>query len=87
MKTASNPSDILADTTNFLPFNLSLREFEIAEIIAYDDLTNQEIGDKLFISKYTVDTHMQNIRKKTGAKRKVGVTMKIREALKLKEWK
>lgn len=44
---------------------LTTREIEIITLIA-DGLTNSEIGDKLFISPRTVDTHRTNIFRKLG---------------------
>lgn len=44
---------------------LTTRELEIITLIA-DGLTNSEIGDKLFISPRTVDTHRTNIFRKLG---------------------
>jgi len=46
---------------------LSPRELEILLLIC-KGLSNQEIGDKLFISKRTVDKHRANILEKTGSK-------------------
>jgi len=43
--------------------NLSDREKEIQKLVA-DGKTSSEIGELLFISKNTVDTHRRNIRKK-----------------------
>lgn len=44
---------------------LSNREFEILLLIE-SGLTSEEIGEKLFLSKFTVDTHRRNILEKTG---------------------
>lgn len=44
---------------------LTNREIEIITLIA-DGLTNSEIGDRLFISPRTVDTHRTNIFRKLG---------------------
>jgi DNA-binding CsgD family transcriptional regulator len=41
------------------------REFEILKLIR-DGLDSHAIGDKLFLSTHTVDTHRRNILKKTG---------------------
>ncbi|GGF19066.1 response regulator [Echinicola rosea] len=51
------------------PFNekLSDREMEVLGCIA-NGLTTQEIGDKLFISKNTVETHRKNLLYKLQAK-------------------
>ena len=58
----SNPSRI----------TLSAREMEIIELVA-DGLTNQEIAEKLTISKRTVDNHVSNMFTKTGSKNRVAL--------------
>tara|TARA_Y100001968_G_C18713800_1_gene416978 strand:- start:183 stop:461 length:279 start_codon:yes stop_codon:yes gene_type:complete len=58
----SNPSRI----------TLSAREMEIIEFVA-DGLTNQEIAEKLTISKRTVDNHVSNMFTKTGSKNRVAL--------------
>lgn len=55
-----------ASSTN-KEMDLSQREIEIIQLIA-GGLTNIEIGEKLFISPRTVDTHRRNLLQKTGAK-------------------
>lgn len=47
--------------------SLSHREREILQLVA-NGLTNQQIADKLFTSRRTVETHRQNLLEKTGAK-------------------
>ena len=56
------------------PLNISLstREIEIIELVA-EGLTNQEIADKLTISKRTVDNHVSNVFTKTGSKNRVAL--------------
>jgi DNA-binding NarL/FixJ family response regulator len=49
--------------------NLSKREKEILEQLAYGK-TNREIGERLHISKYTVDTHIRNIKEKLDLHKK-----------------
>jgi DNA-binding CsgD family transcriptional regulator len=44
---------------------LSDREFEIIRLI-HSGLNSEQIGEKLFLSKYTIDTHRRNILGKTG---------------------
>lgn len=44
---------------------LTQREMDILRYIA-DGLTNKEIADRLLISRFTVQTHLKNIFKKTG---------------------
>lgn len=51
---------------------LTRREREIIKMIA-KDLTNSEIGEQLFISERTVETHRKNIFRKTGVKSVVGL--------------
>jgi DNA-binding NarL/FixJ family response regulator len=41
------------------------REFEIIRLIQLG-LNSEQIGEKLFLSKYTIDTHRKNILGKTG---------------------
>lgn len=47
--------------------SLSRREMEVLQLIA-EGLTSQEIADRLFSSKRTIETHRQHIMDKTGAK-------------------
>ncbi len=59
-----NPnSDIISD-----------REIEILKLIC-EGLSNQEVGDKLFISKRTVDKHRANILEKTNTKNTANLVM------------
>ena len=47
--------------------HLTHREREILQLVA-SGLTNQEIADKLFTSKRTVESHRQNLLEKTGVR-------------------
>ena len=60
------------DTTDPLNISLSSREIEIIELVA-EGLTNQEIADRLTISKRTVDNHVSNVFTKTGSKNRVAL--------------
>lgn len=51
---------------------LSLREKEVLSLIVKEH-TSEEIAEKLFISKKTVDNHRQNILSKTKSKSTVGL--------------
>jgi DNA-binding NarL/FixJ family response regulator len=51
---------------------LSERELEVIELVAAG-LTNQEIAEKLEISKRTVDNHISNILTKTGTDNRVAL--------------
>lgn len=52
---------------------LSRRELEIAALVA-EGLTNREIGERLFISKRTVDGHLDHIRTKLGGATRVRIS-------------
>ncbi len=52
--------------------DLTRREIEILGLIA-EELTNVEIGEKLFISPRTVDTHRRNLLQKIGVKNTAGL--------------
>lgn len=51
---------------------LTRREKEVLQAI-YEELTSQQISEKLFISTKTVETHRMNIMSKLGAKNSVGI--------------
>lgn len=55
---------------------LSEREKEIALLIV-EGLSNQAIGEKLFISERTVKAHLGSIFRKTGAKNRLNLAMMI----------
>ena len=54
------------------PVSLSERELQIIELVAAG-LTNQEIAEKLEISKRTVDNHISNILTKTATDNRVAL--------------
>lgn len=51
---------------------LTPRELEVYKLIL-DEMSNQEIADKLFISVRTVEVHKRNLLEKTGAKNSTGL--------------
>jgi len=55
------------------PDGLTKREVEILRLISRG-LTNQEIGDRLFISQHTAATHVQHILEKTGMANRAELT-------------
>lgn len=61
------PPDLETTTAANLSASLSHREREILQLVA-EGLTNQEIADKLFTSKRTVESHRQSLVEKTGVK-------------------
>ena len=46
-------------------FNLSRREKEVLKLLI-ENLSNEEIGEKIFVSKETVKSHRKNIYRKLG---------------------
>jgi DNA-binding NarL/FixJ family response regulator len=62
MRSANKPQDM----------GLSPRELEVLRCIG-QELTNEQIADRLFISERTVETHRKNIFRKTGTKNLVGL--------------
>ena len=59
-------------STNSLEHDLTEREIEILILIA-DGYTNKEIGEQLFISHRTVDTHRTNMMKKLNVNNIAGL--------------
>jgi DNA-binding NarL/FixJ family response regulator len=62
LHTANTPFDQGRHQIDF-----SMREIEILHLIA-DGLTNNEMSDKLFISKRTIEGHRQSLIEKTGSR-------------------
>lgn len=58
--------------------NLTPREKEILKLIT-DELSTNEIAEKLFISSNTVETHRKNLLIKTGCKNSVGLALFAKE--------
>ena len=59
------------ENTAFQP-KLTRRESEVLRAI-FEELTTQQISEKLFISPKTVEAHRMNIMSKLGAKNSVGI--------------
>ncbi len=59
-------------TNNGLNIKLTRREQDVLVGIS-EELTTQQISEKLFISPKTVETHRMNIMSKLGAKNSVGI--------------
>ena len=62
----------IGDEPCSMTVSLSSREIEIIELVAMG-LTNQEIAERLTISKRTVDNHVSNVFTKTGSKNRVAL--------------
>jgi DNA-binding CsgD family transcriptional regulator len=54
-------------------YQLTKREIDIVRWVSHG-LTNDEIGEKLYISRFTVETHLKNIFDKTKVKHRTGLT-------------
>lgn len=65
----SRRSSTMADTG---VHELTKREVEILKLIA-QEMTNNEIAERLFISMYTVETHRKNLIRKIGVKNTAGL--------------
>ena len=65
---------------------LTRREFEILEYVT-KEYTNKEIGEKLFISPRTVETHKRNIMQKLRIKNSIGMVNYYFKLLKAQESK
>jgi predicted ATPase/DNA-binding CsgD family transcriptional regulator len=61
-----------------LPSQLTVREREIACLVAAG-LSNRQIAEKLFISRRTVDAHLEHIFGKLGITSRVMLTIQLRE--------
>lgn len=64
----------VANEVQINELNISCREQEVLELIS-DGLSNQEIGEKLFISPLTVNNHRSKLLSKTGTKNTASLIM------------
>ena len=55
------------ERVNYTNFNLSSREYEVLRLI-YKGYTNQQIAEKLYISKRTAEFHRSNLLSKTNSR-------------------
>ncbi|TYB38016.1 helix-turn-helix transcriptional regulator [Actinomadura chibensis] len=55
-----------------MPFGLSPREYEIAQLVA-EGCSNQQIAERLYLSVRTVETHLSRVFAKIGVPSRVGV--------------
>lgn len=62
----------MAGSESHIPVSLSDRELQIIDLVAAG-LTNQDIAEKLEISKRTVDNHISNILTKTATENRVAL--------------
>ena len=64
--------EFLPHPSETAPPILSAREMEVATLVT-EGLTNQQIGQRLFIAPRTAETHLENIRQKLGFRSKAQV--------------
>jgi len=74
---AADPAEDTGAKTR-LPSQLTAREREIARLVAAG-LSNRQIAEKLFISRRTVDAHLEHIFGKLGITSRVMLTIQLRE--------
>jgi DNA-binding CsgD family transcriptional regulator len=58
-------------------YRITRREAEILELLL-EGIGSQEIGDRLFISRRTVETHLYNLYRKTKTANRVELINRIR---------
>lgn len=68
------------DETLMAKLDLTNREREIINLLI-EGFTKREVGDRLFISEFTVKTHIQNIYAKLGVSNRVELTNYIKDQL------
>ena len=73
-KEAENNVDISTD--NFEEYSLSKREIEVFNYIT-QGLSNDEIAEKMFVSKNTIKTHIKNIYSKLDVKNRIQAIKKV----------
>jgi DNA-binding NarL/FixJ family response regulator len=74
------PDLVLHKINQHLPSPLSLREFEVIQLI-YDGCSNHQIAEKLFVSTNTVKVHIKNAYLKLDAISRSTVIVRLRELM------
>jgi DNA-binding CsgD family transcriptional regulator len=63
---------LVSGTSATKEHQLTKREVDIVRCVC-QGMTNDEIGERLYISRFTVETHLKNIFDKTGVKHRAGL--------------
>lgn len=66
----------LNENDPLIKYNLTVREMEIIDLVK-QGLTNNQIAQRLYISKHTVKTHLENIFKKLNVKNRTALIYKV----------
>jgi len=69
---------LVKDEEKIKSLRISARELEVLQLIS-DGLSNQEIGEKLFISESTIKTHVSNLFVKLDVKRRTQAVIRAKE--------
>jgi len=69
---------LVKDQEKIKSLGISARELEVLQLIS-DGLSNQEIGEKLFISESTIKTHVSNLFVKLDVKRRTQAVIRAKE--------
>lgn len=69
---------IEVDLERIQHLGISQRELEVLELIS-NGLSNQEIGEKLFVSESTIKTHVSNLFVKLDVKRRTQAVTRAKE--------
>jgi DNA-binding CsgD family transcriptional regulator len=71
-------ADFVQDEAQMKKLGISPREYEVLQLMS-EGLSNQEIGEKLFISLPTVKTHTTNLYMKLDVKRRTQAVQRAKE--------
>ncbi|MBO3698612.1 response regulator transcription factor [Roseivirga sp. E12] len=69
---------ISIDTEKIISLGISERELEVLQLIS-EGLSNQEIGERLFISESTIKTHVSSLFVKLDVKRRTQAVTRAKE--------
>ncbi len=71
-------AEFVQDEAQMKKLGISQREYEVLQLMS-EGMSNQEIGDKLFISLPTVKTHSTNLYMKLDVKRRTQAVQRAKE--------
>ncbi len=71
-------ASVSVDTQKIIDLGISERELEVLQLIS-EGLSNQEIGERLFISESTIKTHVSSLFVKLDVKRRTQAVTRAKE--------